>query len=175
MSIVTKKGDDGFTGFSGKIGLFGKSENDRRLRKDHPYIECLGELDELDAFLALCEIELKSNGNIRFSKIINEVRGDLFSINKQLNVEVLEQYIAELEKENTTGGFIRTWTKPGSAIINTARTICRRCERRMVTALSGMAEAEEFSGTNAKILLPWLNRLSDLLFLLAVSEEKTTA
>ena len=157
MSIVTKKGDDGFTG---------------KTRKDHPYIECLGELDELDAFLALCQIKLQVNGNTDFYKIINEARGALFAKNKQLNIQTLEQYIAELEKENTTGGFIRTWTKPTSATINAARTICRRCERRAVTALYNMAEADDFLGINVKTLVPWLNRLSDLLFLLAVAEEK---
>jgi len=179
MSIVTKKGDGGYTG---------------HFRKDDPCIECLGTLDELDAFLSLCEVTLKSEGNDAFAEILKEVRETLFTVimpvfadsflpdkngltaaieKSALNTAQLERRITELEKENPVRGFVRTWTRPTAAYLNTARTICRRCERSMVTAVVPVAaEADHTSGINTAALLPWINRLSDLLFLLALAEEQ---
>ena len=158
-SIVTEKGDDGFTDYPGIPEI---NENNRRIRKDHPYIEYLGTLDELDAFLALCEIALQSDGNAHFSGLIKKVREELFAIDNHHHTNWLEQQIATLEKENQIQGFVKTWTNTTAAIINIARTICRRCERALV-----------HSQTTVPSSLSWLNRLSDLLFLLAVSVEKT--
>ena len=183
MGVVTRGGDGGFTGLpgTGKTG---------RVRKDDPLIECLGALDELDAFCALAEIELKSSGDPRNRNIIAEVREELFNVvmpaaarlfsaplSKERgapNCARLEQQIAELEQENSPQGFMRTWTKPAAAALNAARAICRRAERRMTAAsFTYVKPAESAPGLeDAAALLPWLNRLSDLLFLLAVSEER---
>ena len=158
MSIVTEKGDDGFTDYPGVSAI---NEDCGRIRKDHPFIEYLGTIDELDAFLALCEIALQSDGNAHFSGLIKKVREELFSADNQQHTDWLEQQIAVLEKENPTQGFVKTWTNTTAAKINIARTICRRCERVLV-----------HSQTTVPSSLSWLNRLSDLLFLLAVSVEK---
>ena len=155
------------------------------LRKDHPLIECLGTLDELDAFLAQSEIAFKTGGNECFTGIIGEVRKELSSKVMPLIAQVpglfgpdrkpaeiypdtkrLEQWITELKKENPVSGFVHTWTNPVSAVLNIARTVCRRCERRMVSALAAETVEVENSGG---ALLTWINRLSDLLFYLAVS------
>ena len=158
MSIVTEKGDDGFTDYPGVSAI---NEDCGRIRKDNPYIEYLGTLDELDAFLALCEIALQSDGNGQFSGLIKKVREELFASDNHQHTNWLEQQIAALEKENPVQGFVRTWTNTTAATINIARTICRRCERILV-----------HSQTTVPFSLPWFNRLSDLLFLIAVSVEK---
>ena len=177
MSIVTKKGDGGYTGLPGS----GNSHNEsRRVRKDDPYIECLGTLDELDAFLAQSEIALKAEGNIQFSEIIGKARKDLLTLiipaitesfsgettsaEIQPATEWLEQQISFLEKKTEVRDFIFSWTKPTSVSLNISRTVCRRCERCMVNAL-----ADNSGKTEKPVMLPWINRLSDLLFLLAVS------
>ena len=179
MNITAKKGDNGFTD---------------HVRKDDSRIECLGTLDELDAFLSLCEIMLKSEGNAAFADITKEAREVLFTVimpvfvrsflsdknelpgetkKNALNTARLDHYITELEKENPARGFVRTWTKPAAAYLNTARTICRRCERRMVAvAAINTPEIDNASKTNKAALLSWINRLSDLLFLLALAEEQ---
>ena len=179
MGISTKKGDSGFTDLPGKTG--------RRVRKDDPIITCLGSLDELDAFCSLAELELKSSGDSPGGNIIAELRKELFSVIMPAvagilsageayipNTAALEQQIAELEKENPIHGFAKNWTKTGAAKINAARTICRRAERDMATVLEKYASgSEDRACTSGDALLSWLNRLSDLMFLLAVSEEKS--
>ena len=168
MSITTKKGDGGFTDLPDTAtGI----ENNGRVQKDHPYIEYLGTLDELDASLALCEIALQSNSTAHFSSLIKKVREALFTADNHPDIAWLEQHIETLEKENPIHGFVKNWTNPAAAAINAARTVCRRCERRAITALTANSATVEISSPlNAACAL--LNRLSDLLFLLAVAEEK---
>ncbi|GHV85500.1 hypothetical protein AGMMS50230_11080 [Spirochaetia bacterium] len=133
----------------------------------------MGTLDELDAFLALCETTLAAHSGVVTERIA-EVRQMLFRLMPALaglpsesagaDIAKLEQWITALETENPIQGFVRNWTRPGAAQLNAARTICRRAERRLAAAL----ESE-----NALVpYLVWLNRLSDLLFLLAILEER---
>ena len=172
MGISTKKGDDGIT------GLPNTSE---RVPKDDPLIEYLGTLDELDAILALGEISLKSDRKTETAALVAEIRQkltDIMAVNTAetaKNTQWLEQQIARAEKEMPIRDFIRSWSNNAAAYLNTARTICRRAERRLITALldSTVIEkniAKPVSAADWKIMLPFLNRLSDLLFLLAVSE-----
>jgi len=165
MGIVTNQGDDGFT------GLYSNGE---RVRKDHSLIEYAGSLDELDAFLALGEIILKSEGSSLFAGIIEEIRKQIHAGIMPFKLQELplytgwiERQIDLLEKENPVHNFEHSWTKKGSAVLNVARTVCRRCERHFATA-------EKYGGRKnpEAEMLVWLNRLSDLLFLLAVSEEQ---
>ena len=191
MSIVTKKGDSGFTCLP---SVKNNTRSNRQIQKDDPAVECLGALDELDAFLALDEIALTSNGNSAFAGIIAEIRKELSAavmpLSAQsasacktaaekttekiaLNTARLEQWITNLEKENPVCDFVQTWTNPAAAHLNAARTICRRAERRMVTAIAKNAAAFDSKAEKPKAaLLPWINRLSDLLFMAAVSEER---
>ena len=194
MGVITKTGG----GFTDLPGNGNNGAESRSVQKDNPLIECLGTLDELDAFLSLCEIALKPDGGSRAADIVAEVRKKLFTAimpgvagylsadtkrsiteteNIALNTAWIEQQTAKLEKETPVQGFVRTWTKSTAAVLNTARTVCRRSERRMITAMAQAAvfdnEVEE--PKNKKIrtaLFAWINRLSDLLFFLAVSEER---
>ncbi|MCL1815625.1 MAG: ATP:cob(I)alamin adenosyltransferase [Treponema sp.] len=168
MSIVTKKGDGGNTFLPGKT---------EAVQKDHPRIECLGALDELDAFLVVSEISLMVNGSSPAAKVISEIRKELSTVVMPaaagslvidipgLNTDWLERQIIKMEEKNPLRGFVRTWTRAAAANLNAARSICRRAERRMTSAAKS---GQENAGA---ALLPWLNRLSDLLFMLAVSEE----
>jgi len=180
MNIITKRGDGGFT------DLLSTEKPGRRVQKDDPLIECLGTLDELEAFCVIAGITAKSCGDSQNGNIIAEIREELvnavmpavaslFSATTPpaFNITRLELLITDLEKENSIHGFMRTWTKPAAAYLNIARSICRRAERRMTTVIAKSAAGfENTSDTTAAALLAWLNRLSDLLFLLAVSEER---
>ncbi|GHV90971.1 ATP--cob(I)alamin adenosyltransferase [Spirochaetia bacterium] len=160
MSITTKTGDDGTTSFL----------SNERVPKDHPRIECLGTLDELNAFLGAAR---SAAANSRSGEIIQTIQRDLFvvcgiiagSMAPVPGTAQLDGWIAELE---TALPVLRNFVTPGanpiSARLHIARTICRRAERRIVS----MDRAE----TVPPELLRYMNRLSDLLFLLARAEEK---
>jgi cob(I)alamin adenosyltransferase len=170
--VTTKTGDGGYTGLP--LGL--------RVPKDDPRIECLGAVDELDAFLAGA---LLAGLSSRSAETISAVRNELSTVilptvaglpSRLADITRLECNIAELEAQiHRDNGFVRAWTRPASAVLNIARTICRRAEREAVTlsrsgadnAASGLSGDERpENGVTA-----YLNRLSDLLFLLAVNEE----
>ncbi|MDR2313402.1 MAG: ATP:cob(I)alamin adenosyltransferase [Spirochaetaceae bacterium] len=189
MSITTKKGDDGFTGLPGAEG---------RVRKDDLRIECLGALDELNAFLAEARAALLRSQTARqkspaariieaLQKELAEALGAFVSGGLLPNSDgkktksardsrqeektasfpaaaQCEDWIAKLEKKQPVQGFIQTWTNPGAIKLNISRTVCRRAER--CTAGLGIADPGYLP------LVTWLNRLSDLLFLLAAAEER---
>ncbi|MDR2922969.1 MAG: cob(I)yrinic acid a,c-diamide adenosyltransferase [Treponema sp.] len=147
MGITAKTGDDGYTDL-----LDGK-----RLRKDHPLIECLGTLDELNAFLGDAKAAL---GVCPSSDIISGIQKDLSSIMGALaggsvpavSVPALESSLPPLTAFAVPG------ENAASAKLHIARAVCRRAERRL-TALGLTNET--------KAVLPYINRLSNLLFLLA--------
>jgi cob(I)alamin adenosyltransferase len=160
MSVVTRAGDDGCTDIIGG----------KRLPKDHPLIECLGTLDELTAFLGdvkttLCDISVKN--------IINEIQKDLFSIMAVvagnpvpadgMGEGRLDSLIEGLEAGLPPfDSFAVVGATATSAKLHIARAVCRRAERRLVgSGLNDEARAA---------VVPYINRLSDLLFLLAQKE-----
>jgi cob(I)alamin adenosyltransferase len=164
MSICTKSGDDGTTGLIG----------DRRVCKDDPVMECLGTIDELNSFLGSAKAAAAAKDrSSRVVDIITAVQKDLFNVSGILagsggsvcGEERLCQLIAELESKLPA---FTAFTMPGaneiSAKLHIARTVCRRAERRLVS----LSHAEKIDAG----LLPYFNRLSDLLFLLAQSEEQ---
>lgn len=162
MSIITKTGDDGTTGLGGN----------RRLPKDHIRIECIGTLDELGAFLGDAKTVMREDtGNI-----IDEVQRELVNLSAILagtagtesggpDAELLNTLIRRLEDTlPPLRIFILPGSSPASAKLHIARTVCRRAERRLVSL-----NREE--GVPPPILR-YINRLSDLLFLLARNEDK---
>jgi cob(I)alamin adenosyltransferase len=169
MSIVTKTGDQGTTALM----------YNRRVSKCHPRVQAYGAVDELNSAIGLA----------RASSEQSFVRDHLMSIQKDLvalmgelatAVEDLPRYVkdgfsrvtpessAKLEDAVKTIEAqqisFRGWATPGaslpSATIDVARTVCRRAERQ-VCALQDSAQLE-----NPEIII-YLNRLSDLLWLLA--------
>jgi cob(I)alamin adenosyltransferase len=165
--IYTKTGDRGQT------GLFGGG----RVEKDHPRVEAYGEVDELNAVLGMARaVELMP----RIDEVLVPIQRDLFGIGALLatpDLEKMRQHlekaridenrIRELEHAIDAGeaeleplrAFILPGGSPKAAALHVARTVCRRAERRVVH-LSHEIEIPE-------LVIIYLNRLSDLLFVLA--------
>jgi cob(I)alamin adenosyltransferase len=167
MKIYTKTGDTGDT------GLFGGG----RVGKDHPRVEAYGDVDELNATLGLVRA---LEPMPRIDEVIVPVQRDLFSIGALLATPDRDKMRASLEKARIDDDRIRelemaidqceaeldplrSFIVPGgtakAASLHVARTICRRAERRVVA----LRHSEEIP----EIVVIFLNRLSDLLFMLA--------
>jgi cob(I)alamin adenosyltransferase len=171
MSISTGLGDEGNTQLI--AGQF--------VPKDHPRIEFGGDLDELNSFL----------GDARAAALREQTRSIIETIQKDLFVaplllgspekppktggggllpqgggidpERLTALIHELEEKHPMKGFVLPGKNAASAKLDIARTVCRRAERRLVTL-----SREE---TVPPLLSRYINRLSDLLFMLARAED----
>ena len=166
MSIVTRTGDDGTTSL-----MYG-----RRVPKSHPRIAACGAIDELNAALGLARAETSGDTLLPIQKELVGLMGELATLDKDMpryvkdgfpvisagSVARLDELAAKLE-----GGLasFKDWVMPGanraSAAFDFARTVCRRAERQIL----------ELELHNAQILI-FLNRLSDVLWLMARSLEK---
>ncbi|MEY5025317.1 MAG: hypothetical protein RLZZ244_845 [Verrucomicrobiota bacterium] len=170
MSIATKTGDAGVTGL-----MF-----NRRVPKTHPRVLAYGSLDELNAALgmvrAFCEVPLVAEQVLTIQKELVVVMGELavasgdlqkylekgYKQTEERMVERLDGLVEDLEKNHriTFEGWATPGATKGSACLDVARTVCRRAEREVV------ALAQTGAGVNA-VVLRYLNRLSDLLWLWA--------
>ena len=165
--ITTKTGDRGTTALG----------DGRRLRKDHPRIEATGAVDELNAVLGLAIASDPASGD---AGLLRDVQNDLFDLGADLTLppgrgaarrraplRLTEAHVRPLEEaiERANAALVplRTFVLPGgspaAAWLHLARTVCRRAERRLVT----VARRETL---NPQAIV-YLNRLSDLLFVLA--------
>jgi len=172
VSIYTRGGDRGETSLLGGA----------RVRKDHPRVEAMGVVDELNAALGWCVTQVNAD---RTSDRISALQHDLFAIGAQLASlsreakgwegiaqAVLQDRIREMERwidEAQEGlpvlrAFVLPGGAPSAAALHQARTICRRAERALVR----LSETEPVHGG----LIPYLNRLSDLLFVWARLENQ---
>ena len=142
----------------------------KRLRKDHPILECLGTIDELNAFLGDAKSVL---GDKPSAKIIDTIQATLGTIMgviagmpvfpETMGEKHINTLIAELEQELPSfTSFAVPGTNPASAKLHIARAVCRRAERRLISL--GLDEEVE------QAIAPYINRLSYLLFLLAQKE-----
>jgi len=143
----------------------------KRLPKDHPILECLGTIDELNAFLGDAKIVL---GDKSVVEVIDGIQTDLSRImgvlagmpvsEEGLGEKNLIDLIKELELElPSSASFAVPGANPASAKLHIARAVCRRAERRLFSlGLDGEIEA----------VASYMNRLSNLLFLLAQREAK---
>jgi len=169
MSIVTKAGDGGLTGLM----------YNRRVPKHHPRVAAYGGVDELNAALglarALAPAALVGDNLLAIQKDLVVLMGELcvlpedlpryfqagFSAVTPALTAKLDLLVRELESQNLSfHGWATPGANPGAATLDVARTVCRRAERG-VCALNDTGEA-----VNPEILV-YLNRLSDLLWLLA--------
>jgi cob(I)alamin adenosyltransferase len=169
MSIITKTGDAGTTGL-----MYG-----RRVPKNHPRIETVGAIDELNAALGLARATATENfvreNLLSIQKNLVDLMGetgvlpddlpryirDGFSLVTTDWTAKIEQLAREIEVQNVS---FKGWATPGatpaSATLDVARTVCRRAERRVYE----LRVAGELKNTEIQI---FLNRLSDLLWLFA--------
>jgi cob(I)alamin adenosyltransferase len=179
MSISTRKGDTGQTDL-----LFGQ-----RVAKNHPRVRALGSVDELNAALGLLRIYAKRGETIevatRAQELLIPLMGELATpVGREErykethqrkgiieeHVALADGWVATLERE---GAFKFTgWVLPGAAgsaggaHADHARAVCRRAECEIIDL-----EATGDALPNAEVV-KFLNRLSDVLWLLARWEEK---
>ena len=174
-SIATRTGDDGTTGL-----LYG-----RRVAKNHPQIEAVGALDELNASLGFAKATQPGAADHRelerIQKELVALMGEI-TCAEQDSARYLQSKLArigeaELARLDAAVAVIEArqpsfegWATPGAnlhaAALDLARTSARRAERQ----LAGLAG----HGRNVRPLLgQYLNRLSDLLWLLAREAEET--
>jgi len=156
--IYTRTGDVGTTGLA----------DGSRVAKDAPRIEVIGAVDELNSALGVLLAE-KLPDPVR--ACLDNVQNDLFDLGGELSVPghaiMSKAHVDRLEREldRLNAGlpplkdFILPAGSRPAALAHVARTICRRAERRLVT-LSRKQKV-------APALLAYVNRLSDLLFVLA--------
>ncbi len=167
LRIYTRTGD------TGQTGLFGGG----RVSKDDPRVDAYGDIDELNAVLGMARA---AEMMPRIDEVLVPVQRDLFSIGALIatpdhekmrehlvKARIDDARIAELEHAidacdrelEPLKSFILPGGTPKSAVLHVARTVCRRAERKVVT-LSRTVELPE-------LVVIYLNRLSDLLFMLA--------
>lgn len=171
MKIYTRTGD------AGETGLF----DGTRVPKSDARVATYGEVDELNAWLGLSRAVC---GDGELSGMLERMQRDLFALGARLadpshriadrvtkaaitpgDIQQLEDWIDGLEKDLSS---LRRFILPGgtqaAATLHVARTVCRRAERAMV-ALGGL-EPE---------LLVYINRVSDLLFVMARAANHRTS
>ena len=174
MKIYTKTGDDGTTGFVGG----------ERVEKDDLRIEAVGTLDELNSVIGLALSTLNGKGNVLRSMLM-KIQNDVFTLGAELShftskaserkmpettvrhVHDLEVHIDTLTAElPVQTAFILPNGTPASTSLHFARTVCRRAERLIVT----LARTYQLNPH----IIKYINRLSDLLFVMARYANKET-
>jgi len=171
VKVYTRRGDGGET------DLFGGP----RVPKDALRVEAYGAVDELNAVLGDCRAR---TGHADLGRILEHAQGLLFDLGAVLatpdarrreksgvpelipsDVDELESHIDALEEElEPLKRFILPGGCAGAAGFHLARTVCRRAERRLVA----LGHEEPLDGPG----LRYLNRLSDLLFVMARVENR---
>ncbi len=164
MSIATKHGDKGTTGLIGG----------GRVSKADLRVEAYGTIDELGSAMgfarAICE-----DAGVR--DLTKDIQRELFVVsgavanpssqeaspNTYVTPAMVEALTAHVQRVEATEGILADWSLPGehaaAAAYDVARTVCRRAERCVVRLAESGAEVNPH-------VVPYLNRLSDLLWLL---------
>lgn len=173
MKIYTKTGDKGET------GLFGGE----RVSKDNKRICAYGTIDELNSFIGVAITEINSE---EIRNILLDIQNKLFTVgsdlatpdnekNRKLNIQrTSEDFITKAENDIDTisdkleplRNFILPGGSKGSALLQVCRTVARRAEREIV-------ELKKVDYISDNILV-FLNRLSDLLFVLSRYENQVS-
>lgn len=164
MKIYTKKGDSGTTSLIGGT----------RVPKYDLRIEAYGTVDEVNAYLGLIHDQDEARD---FRPLIQVIQHHMFTIGsllaadpgnhqfklpelKEDDVRLLELSIDKMEKElQPLKNFVLPGGHKANSLAHVARCICRRAERRVVE-LSDQSEVDP-------LIMQFLNRLSDWLFVLA--------
>jgi cob(I)alamin adenosyltransferase len=163
MKIYTRTGDAGTTGLSGGVRV---SKHDQR-------IAAYGAVDELNAFLGLCRA---AGAPAEIEAVVGRLQHEMFALGAELasptgtvsgvallsdeSVQRLEREIDRFEQDLAPlRQFILPGGTPAAAALHAARCVCRRAERELV-ALSEAAPVRD-------VLLTYVNRASDLLFVVA--------
>lgn len=162
MSIATKRGDGGQTGLAGGI----------RVSKADLRVEAYGSVDELNCSLgfarSICQQKEIADWTETIQRTLFRVGSALATppdskkqppVISQEDVDMLTGLVIQIE---ATEGILSDWSLPGahteSAAYEVARTVCRRAERAAVRFV-------ENGGVVQPTILPYLNRLSDVIWL----------
>lgn len=157
--IVTRTGDAGETSLG----------SGARISKDSPRIDAIGDVDELNSSLGVLLAEELPAG-IRDALL--GIQHDLFDLGGELSIPTMrlvsEEQVAKIDSftESFNAGLtpLKEFILPGgcraAALANLSRTICRRAERSVVHLAKGVDESV------SDTVRQYLNRLSDLLFIL---------
>ncbi len=163
MPVYTRYGDSGMTRLS----------NGRVVSKDSPYIQVCGDIDELNSLLGVA-IAFISDNDIQ--QLLMQLQCDLFELCADIvsvpsndstqyridekHVKTLEEFIDSFEARlPKLSKFVLPGGTKGASLLHLARAVCRRAERSLVRLSKCEPINEE--------ALHYLNRLSDLLFVLA--------
>lgn len=166
--VYTKKGDKGMTQLAGG----------QRVSKTSLRIEAYGSVDELNAALGMVGESLREQPELsQLKQGIYRIQKELFDLGSQMSVLAedrredtpvirkrdIQRLETEIDEMNKNLPYLTSFILPGggeiSARLHLARTICRRAERNTLR----LSEIESLDGTE----LPYLNRLSDWLFVAA--------
>ncbi len=164
MSIATKHGDKGRTGLIGG----------ERVSKADLRVEAYGTIDELVSQMGFAR-SICDDAEVR--ELSKEIQRELFTVagavanpssaesapTTYVTIEMVDALTAHVNRIEATEGILSDWSLPGdhaaAAAFDVARTVCRRAERGVVRL------SESGEEVNAQVV-PYLNRLSDLLWLL---------
>jgi cob(I)alamin adenosyltransferase len=163
MSIATKRGDNGTTGLPGGVRV---SKADRR-------VDCYGTIDELISQLGFARSITRAQD---LNDLTKQLQRELFKVGSAIGTapesrkpapeitrEMVDALEAHVHRIEALPDILGDWSIPGeipeSAAMDVARTVCRRAERLAV----GLFEDKILTQPN---ILAYLNRLSDLLWLL---------
>ncbi len=159
--ITTKQGDQGTTCLA----------DGKRLMKNHPKIHAIGDVDELNSHLGLLHTEIDNEKLHAIKQLIIRFQHDLFDIGAELSLDkatIIEKHHVDFLDEcishyNQALPHLENFILPGGSPLiaqtHVARSVCRRAERQLVNMMENYA-------INSNSLI-YLNRLSDLLFILA--------
>lgn len=166
MKIYTKTGDKGTTALIGGT----------RVPKHHLRIESYGTVDELNSYIGLVSDYLENESNLK--SVLKEIQDRLFTIGSSLatdpasnskmiipdlkpeDISFLEEKIDEMDTRlDPLKSFILPGGDVASSTCHVARCVCRRAERIAVQ----LSESEKVN----ELICPYLNRLSDFLFVLS--------
>ncbi len=159
--VVTKKGDGGETSLVGGT----------RVSKSSPRVDAYGDIDELNSFLGLARNNID---DAELNRILLDRQNELFTLGsdlaspldvqvpriEQMHISELEKTIEQLLKElDPLKEFILPGGNSAGATLHVARAVARRAERKVVK----LSTEEKINN----LVLAYLNRLSDFLFVLA--------
>lgn len=165
MKIYTKTGDQGETGLLGGV----------RVSKSHSAIKVCGSVDEVNSFIGLSRVE---NQSVSLNALLTQIQHDLFDLGSRVaaclsssdripdfppeRVAELERAIDQYDEELAP---LKAFILPGGGrtggTLHLARSVCRRAERQLVELINSETK------TDLSLELIYLNRLGDLLFVLA--------
>jgi cob(I)alamin adenosyltransferase len=159
--IYTRTGDDGTTGLG----------DGTRTAKNAPRIAAMGDVDELNSLIGLLAGEVRAG---TMAGLLRDIQHGLFDLGGELSIPgsalVTNAYVERLERSidelNASLPPLKNFILPGgsraAAICHLCRSVCRRAERSVV-AIS-RSESRDAANEHGRV---FLNRLSDLLFVLA--------